>query len=55
MLVLTRKEGDSLLIVTPDNRTITVTLTKCREVQVEVGIDAPDEYIIVRKEATNQQ
>ena len=53
MLVLTRREGESLLIVTPDNQMITVTLTKCRDVQMEVGVDAPQEFLIVRKEATN--
>ena len=52
MLVLTRKEGESLLIVTPDNHMITVTLTKCRDVQMEVGVDAPKDFLIVRKEAT---
>lgn len=55
MLVLTRKEGDSLLIVTPDNKTISVKLVKCRNRKMEVGVDAPDDYLIVREEATIKQ
>ena len=47
MLVLTRREGESLLIVTLDNQMITVTLTKCRELQMEVGVEAPDNFLIV--------
>ena len=50
MLVLTRKEGESLIIKTPDNKEIKVTLTKYLGDKTHVGIDAPANYIIFREE-----
>ncbi len=50
MLVLSRKEGESLIIKTPSNEVIKVTLTRYQGQSTSVGIDAPDDYTIVREE-----
>ena len=50
MLVLTRREGESLIIKTPDGQEIKITLTRYRNVQTEVGIEAPNSYLILREE-----
>ena len=54
MLVLTRREGESLIIKTPDNKEIKVTLTRYRDAQTEVGIEAPSDYLILREEALTE-
>ena len=46
MLVLDRKDGESIIIEN-DDHTIEVTLNKGR---YKLGIDAPDEFDIFRKE-----
>jgi len=46
MLVLSRREGESLRI--SDN--ITVTVVKCRNDKVKIGIVAPSDVPIVRSE-----
>lgn len=51
MLVLTRKEGESLIIKTPDGQEIRIMLTKYRGAITNVGIKAPDAYEIVREGA----
>ena len=53
MLALTRKEGESLIIKTPDNQEIKVILTRYRDAQTEVGIEAPDDHLILREEKNN--
>ena len=35
---------------TPDGKKIKITPTRYRDVQTDVGIEAPDEYMIVREE-----
>ena len=55
MLVLKRLEGESLIIKTPDGQEIKITLNRYRDVQTEVGIKAPDDYVIVREEKTNNR
>lgn len=46
MLIITRKEGESFFI--GDN--IEITITKVADGNVKIGIEAPKEMIILRKE-----
>ena len=46
MLVLTRKSGESLII----GENIVVTVVEVRGGQVKIGIDAPQEIYVYRKE-----
>jgi carbon storage regulator len=46
MLIITRKEGESFLI--GDN--IEITITKVADGNVKIGIDAPREMTVLRKE-----
>jgi len=46
MLIITRKEGESFLI--GDN--VEITITKVADGTVKIGIEAPKEMIILRKE-----
>jgi carbon storage regulator CsrA len=50
MLVLSRKEGESIVLKTATGETITVTLTKYRGAQTIVGIEAPTSIKILRSE-----
>ncbi|MBE6051342.1 MAG: carbon storage regulator CsrA [Clostridium sp.] len=50
MLVITRKEGQSILL--GDN--IEITVTKVADGSVKLAIDAPKETIILRKELYNE-
>ncbi len=50
MLVLKRREGESLIIKTPDGQEIIVMLTQYRGELTNVGIEAPDDYVIIREE-----
>lgn len=49
MLVLTRRDGETLLI--GDN--IRITVVKSSSGQAKIGIDAPDDIIILREELQN--
>jgi len=46
VLIITRKEGESFLI--GDN--VEITITKVADGNVKIGIEAPREMIILRKE-----
>ena len=46
MLIITRKEGESFLI----GDDIEITITKIADGNVKIGIEAPKEMIILRKE-----
>ena len=50
MLVLSRKEGESIVLTTPTGETVTITLTKYRGAQTIVGIEAPKSRKILRSE-----
>lgn len=50
MLVLTRKNGESLQIVTKNNEVIEITITNVCGEQVKIGFDAPPECRILRQE-----
>lgn len=51
MLVLTRKEGDFVTVEIPGQKPIRVTLVSVKGKQVRVGIEAPQEYRILRDNA----
>lgn len=46
MLVLSRKQGEQIVI----SNTITVTIVEIRGDKVRIGIDAPPDVIVHRKE-----
>jgi len=50
MLVLTRREGESILIDLPSGERIEVTVLGVKGNQVRIGTEAPDEISIVREE-----
>ena len=50
MLVLTRREGETLIIEFPTGETIEVTVLGIKGNQVRIGTDAPDDIAIVREE-----
>lgn len=50
MLVLTRKEGEKILI----GENISITIVKSKNGQVRIGIDAPKGINIRREELENQ-
>ncbi|MGD8926059.1 MAG: carbon storage regulator [Thioalkalispiraceae bacterium] len=50
MLILTRRNGESLQIVTRDNEVIEIKITNVRGEQVKIGFDAPPECRILRQE-----
>lgn len=54
MLLLERKEGESVIIKN-DDHTIEIMLTKDRKGRYKIGIDAPDEFDIFRKELLEEQ
>lgn len=54
MLVLSRKEGESIVLTTSTGETVTITLTKYRGVQTIVGIEAPKNVKILRTELQNR-
>jgi len=49
VLILTRKEQESIVIQS-DKKTIEVTVTSIRDGRVLLGIDAPSDVKITRKE-----
>ena len=50
MLVLTRRPGESLVIMTPTGEYIEVTVLGQKGNQVRIGTDAPAEFSILREE-----
>ena len=52
MLVLSRKAEESIIINTPDNKQIKITIIKIENKKVKVGISAGTEFTILREELT---
>lgn len=52
MLILNRRTGESLIIETPTNERAQITMLGQNGNQVRVGIAAPDDMVILRKELT---
>ena len=49
MLVLERKDGESIIIENADH-SIEVMISKDKKGRIKVGVNAPDEFAIFRKE-----
>jgi len=50
MLVLERKAGERILLGLPDGRMITVAFLKMRSGSGRIGVQAPDDVLILREE-----
>ena len=50
MLVVSRKEGESIILKTDTGETVTISLTKYQGAQTRVGIAAPESVRIFRSE-----
>lgn len=50
MLILSRKQNESIEIQLPNGDTIMVTLTQLNSNQARIGIEAPDQVLILRSE-----
>jgi len=55
MLVLSRKEGESIILNLPSGEQVRICLTEYRGEQTRVGIDAPQNVNIVREELLEDQ
>lgn len=50
MLILSRKVNESIILYLPNGEQITFTLTDYKGDETKVGIDAPDDVLILRYE-----
>ncbi len=50
MLVLSRKSGESVVIVSPQGALVEVFVTKIDDNQAKIGIEAPTDFKIFRRE-----
>ena len=50
MLVLSRKSGESVIIVSPQGTSVEVIVTKVDYNQAKIGINAPADFKIFRRE-----
>lgn len=50
MLIVTRREGETLVIELPTGEKIAVTVLEVKGNQVKIGMNAPDDMAIVREE-----
>ena len=50
MLVLTRKENESIEITLPDSQQLTIMVTEVERGRARIGIEAPTEIKILRSE-----
>ena len=50
MLVLSRKSGESIVIVSPQGALVEVFVTKIDDNQAKIGIEAPGDFKIFRRE-----
>ena len=50
MLVLTRKPEESIIVVSPNGDTMEIHLAKIDNDRAKIGIEAPTDYRIFRKE-----
>ncbi|HCI57112.1 MAG TPA: carbon storage regulator [Opitutae bacterium] len=51
MLVLTRNAGESIIIILPDTQTIEIRVNTVSGKQVKLGVIAPKDFKIYRREA----
>lgn len=50
MLVLSRKESESLILMLPDGREVKIAVVRIMGHKVRIGIDAPREMAVHRRE-----
>ena len=50
MLVLSRKADESIIISTPDQKEIKITIIKIENKKIKIGISAGAEFTILREE-----
>ena len=50
MLVLSRKTDESIIVVSPHGEIMEIKITKIEENRTKVGIEAPSNFKIFRKE-----
>lgn len=51
MLVLTRRESESIIIVLPNQETVRVLVSSFSSAKtVRIGIEAPDDFVVIRDE-----
>lgn len=50
MLVLSRNQGESIVIQTPAGELVEVMIVECQGKKIRVGIEAPKDHIVYRKE-----
>ena len=55
MLVLSRKEGESIILNLPNCESISITLSKYVGLQTKVSINAPKNVKVLRKELTERE
>ena len=51
MLILSRNTGESIIIILPDTQTVEVQVNKVIGKQVKLGVIAPKDFKIYRREA----
>ncbi len=54
MLILSRKENEAIVLITPQNQKIVVRLTKYVGQETKLSIDAPCDILILREELTQR-
>jgi carbon storage regulator CsrA len=54
MLVLEREAGQRIILTLPDKRSIVVAFLKMRNGSGRIGIQAPDDVLILREELTDE-
>ena len=54
MLVITRREGESITVISPDGTEIEITLTRDGN-NARIGVQAPQDYKIVRTELIEEK
>jgi carbon storage regulator len=50
MLVLSRRESESIVVTLPDQRRIRITLVEMQRDRARIGFDAPKDVVIHRDE-----
>ena len=54
MLVLARRENESIIVTAPDGTRIKITIVTCYVGKARVGIDAPLKFTIHREEVQSR-
>lgn len=54
MLVLSRKEDETVTITTPSGDEIVITILQAKHGTTSIGFDAPEKYLILRNELIDE-